>query len=90
MEVKARKKKKKKKDRKLLLCRARNVYNKTHQSSIRMRIVIIVVVVNGCGRIIRVGVSVGVEGIGRREAEEGPEAESETTQLVQRKATDEI
>lgn len=45
-----------------------------------MGVVIIVVVIDGGGRVIRVFVFrrgvIGVECIGKREAEEGPEAES--------------
>lgn len=69
--------------------------NSRERESIGMGLVIVGVVSDGGGRVVGVfvfrrGGVIGVEGIGRREAEEGPEAESEATQLLQREAADEI
>lgn len=55
-----------------------------------MGVVVIIIVNNGGGGGIRVRVGVGVVRVWRRDAEEGPEAESETTQLLQREAEDKI
>lgn len=63
------------------------------EESIGMGMVIVIVQVEGGRRIIRVvvvGVIIGVIGIGLGEAEEGPEAESETTQLLQRETAHQI
>lgn len=56
-----------------------------------MGMMIVVIQIEGCRRVIGVGgVVIGVIGIGWGDAEEGPEAESETTQLLQREAANEI
>jgi hypothetical protein len=61
-------------------------------------IIVTVVVIEGGGRVIIVVIiigrrggsviGIGVERIRRRETEEGPEAESKATQLLQREAAD--
>ena len=69
--------------------------NLNERVSIWMGMIIVsVAVIESGGRVIIIRrwrgrvIGVGVEGIRRRETEEGPEAESKATQLLQREAAD--